>query len=89
MRIYVKDSEAQQLEIGQGYVLKPVEPIGRIASKSVVDGGSVVSATHCGPADGSLLYSIHKIGAVGGRRKRKSMRRKLRSKLRKTLRRRK
>ena len=84
MRIYVKDSEAQQLKIGQSYVLKPVEPIGRIASKSVVDGGNVVSAVHCGPADGSYLYSIHKVTTSGGRRKRKTIRRKtLRTKLKK------
>jgi ankyrin repeat protein len=68
MKTYIKAKEAYKLKVGSAYVLKPEEPIGRIASFSVVYGGNVVSANHCGPADGSILYSVHKIVPSGGKR---------------------
>jgi hypothetical protein len=68
MRIYVKDSEAQHLKSGKEYVLQPVELLGRIASHDMVQGGSAVSSVHCGPADGSKLYSIFEVSQAGGRR---------------------
>ena len=76
MTVYVHDAEFQQTQIGKQYVLRPVEPLGRIASQSVVEGGSVVSANHCGPASaGDVLYSIHEVSAaVGGRRRRRTRR---------------
>ena len=73
-RIYVKDSEARQLKVGNQYILRPTgEPLGRIASYDVVHGGSAVSSNHCGPADGSIIYKIYQVGegAVGGRRGRR------------------
>ncbi len=68
MKTYIKADEAYKLKVGSAYVLKPEEPIGRIASFSVVFGGNVVSANHCGPADGSMLYSVHMIVPSGGKR---------------------
>lgn len=72
-RIYVKDSEAHKLEVGKHYILRPTnEPLGRIASHDVVFGsGMVVSAKHCGPADGSMIYKIYEVNSSpsGGRRK--------------------
>jgi ankyrin repeat protein len=67
-KMYIKRNEARQLQIGSAYVLKPEEPIGRIASFGVVHVGSAVSANHCGPADGSMIYSVHKIVPSGGKR---------------------
>ncbi len=77
IRAYVKDSQAQRMQHGKKYILKPVELVGRIASYSVVSGGSVVSAVHCGPADGSKLYDIIEVTEpVSGGRRRKLTRRK-------------
>lgn len=67
-KTYIKRNEARQLKVGSAYVLKPEEPIGRIASFGVVHGGSAVSANHCGPADESMIYSVHKIVPSGGKR---------------------
>jgi hypothetical protein len=79
-RIYVKEKESNKLKLGSKYILKPMELIGRIASKSVVDGGNVVSALHCGPATSDILYSIHEVATtIGGkRRKTRSKKKKLR-----------
>jgi hypothetical protein len=74
IRTYIKASDARQIKVGSAYVLKPEEPIGRIASHSVVHGGSLVSANHCGPADGSMLYSVHLIVHTGGKRCRRARR---------------
>ena len=79
MRIYVKDSEAQQLKSGKEYVLKPVELLGRIVSHDMVEGGSAISSIHCGPADGSKLYSIFEVSQTGGRRRRRSSRKLLKT----------
>jgi ankyrin repeat protein len=69
MRIYVKDSEAQSLVAGKKYVLKPIEPLGRIVSENFFESGNAVSAVHCGPADGSMLYKIYEVRSEGGRRR--------------------
>lgn len=90
MNVYVHDAEFQKTQIGKMYVLRPVEPLGRIASESVVKGGSVVSANHCGPAStGDVLYSIHEVSAAatGGRRSRRKTYKKSVRKHRKTFRR--
>ena len=82
-RIYVKDVEFQQVEVGKQYILRPTgEPLGRIASRSVVLGGSAVSSNHCGPADGSIIYKLYQVGegAVGGRRRKTRRYRGLRKK---------
>ena len=72
-RIYVKDSEAQKLEVGKQYILRPTnEPLGRIASHDIIFGSRIaVSAVHCGPADGSMIYKIYEVdgNTTGGRRK--------------------
>jgi ankyrin repeat protein len=61
MRIYVKDSQAQSLQPGKKYVLRPIEDLGRIVSYDVLTGGTAVSSVHCGPSDGSKLYDIKEI----------------------------
>ncbi len=72
MRVYVKDSQAQQLEVGKKYVVKPGAALGRIASHSVITTGHVVSGVHCGPADGSKLYELLEVvAATGGGRLRR------------------
>jgi ankyrin repeat protein len=91
-KTYIKRNEAHQLKVGSAYVLKPEEPIGRIASFGVVHGGSAVSANHCGPADESMIYSVHKIVPSGGtrrvvRRRFKRTQRRKQKKQRKSLRR--
>jgi hypothetical protein len=72
-RVYVTNDDAQRIISGESYILKPTGPIGRIASKRVIDGGDVVGALHCGPADpGNIIYSVQKMverPAVGGSRK--------------------
>ena len=76
MRIYVKDSQAQSLVAGKKYVLKPIEPLGRIVSENFFQSGNAVSAVHCGPADGSMLYKIFEVRTEGGRRKTRKRRQK-------------
>jgi ankyrin repeat protein len=69
-RIYVLDDEAQRLKPGKQYVCIPNEKLGRIVSEDFLEGGSAVSATHCQPEDGSMLYTLKEIvGAAGGRRR--------------------
>lgn len=65
-RIYVKDKDIKSVITGKEYILTPIEPIGRLASHSVISGGNVVSALHCGPADGSMLYSIKQMRNTNG-----------------------
>jgi len=75
-RVYVKDSQAQKLQSGKKYILYPGEDVGRIVSQNVLDGGSVVSAVHCGPSDGSKLYTIKEVDETlgGGRRTKRNRR---------------
>ena len=71
IRIYVKNAQAQQLQHGKKYILKPVGELERIVSHDVLTGGTLVGAVHCGPADGSKLYDIQEvIESEGGRRRR-------------------
>lgn len=72
-RIYVKDSEIKKVKIGKEYVLEPIEAIGRLASYNVIMGGDIVSALHCGPADGSMLYSIKEVRSISGGNKLKKI----------------
>jgi len=64
-RIYVHDSMAQQIQRGHTYILKPTKKIiGQIASKDVVDGGSVVGGDHCQERKLDRIYAIEEV-AVG------------------------
>ena len=46
--VYVYDHESKYIKPKRSYILLPTdEPVGRIASRSVVMGGTVVSADHC------------------------------------------
>lgn len=77
MRIYVKDSQAQLMQPGKKYIVRPIEALGRIVEYEVVSKGehaNLVSATHCGPTDGSKLYEIQEVQS-GGRRRRHTYRR--------------
>ncbi len=73
IRIFISENDIIRILPGEKYILRPIGPIGRIVSKSIVDGGSVVSGVHCGPATGDEVYSIHKLVVTttveGGRRK--------------------
>ena len=71
IRIFLLKTDANRIKVGKKYVLTPAEPIGRIASKSVVDGGSVVGALHCGPEQsGDIVYSIKElvVSSEGGKK---------------------
>ncbi len=58
------------MKMGKSYVFQETDAsVGRIASRSVVKGGSVVSAKHCGPAEPGHLYEILEVVKTGGRRK--------------------
>lgn len=91
-RVYVTNDDAQRIISGESYILKPIGPIGRIASKSVIDGGDIVGALHCGPADpGNVIYSVQKMveraaagGSRKGRKSRKTRKQKRSKKNRKT-----
>lgn len=74
--VYVLDAQARQVRVGNKYVLKPSSQVlGRIASKQVVERGNVYSGdVHCGPPYDDRIYTIHKVGGVGGKRKSKSKR---------------
>jgi hypothetical protein len=82
-RVYIADRDAKRIVPGGSYILKPIGPIGRIASKRVVNGGDVVGALHCGPADpGNIIFSVQKMVervATGGSRKRRKTRKQKRS----------
>jgi hypothetical protein len=71
-RIYVMDSMAQLIQHGHTYILKPTEErIGQIASRDVVNGGSVVGGDHCQENKTERIYAIeevavgHPVGNVG------------------------
>jgi hypothetical protein len=66
MRVYVKERQAQMLQKGKRYALRPVRNLGRIASAHVVRGDSVIGRNHCGPPDGSKLYDIQEMRQNGG-----------------------
>jgi hypothetical protein len=66
------DSMAQLIQHGHTYILKPTEEsIGQIASKDVVNGGSVVGGDHCQENKTERIYAIeevavgHSVGNVG------------------------
>ncbi len=64
-RIYVFNEQAKLLKSGMSYVLEPFEPhipIGRLASHSVVGGGSIVGALHCGDDEPGIVFAIRQIG---------------------------
>jgi hypothetical protein len=64
-RIYVMDSMAQLIQHGHTYILKPTEErIGQIASRDVVNGGSVVGGDHCQENKTERIYAIEEV-AVG------------------------
>ena len=68
--IYVDTLNAKMLQVGKSYVLWPTEnTVGRIASKSLLDGGSAVSADHCQTKFSDSIYEIYEVTASGGRRK--------------------
>lgn len=70
MRIYVKDAQAQKLQYGKKYIVRPIGNLGRIVSYDVLMGGELESSNHCGPADGSKLYEIKEITqTTGGKRR--------------------
>jgi hypothetical protein len=68
-RLYIEDTYAGAIEPGT-YVLRPVEPMGRIVSKSILNGENVVGGLKCAD-DGTYLYSISKLSlsVTGGKRK--------------------
>jgi hypothetical protein len=67
-RLYIEDTYAGAIEPGT-YVLRPVEPMGRIVSKSILNGENVVGGLKCAD-DGTYLYSISKLSlsVTGGKR---------------------
>ena len=70
-RVYVFDYQSSKLTTGKMYVCIPKEKVGRIVSEHFLAGGSAVSATHCQPEDGSMLYEIKEISMAGGSRSRR------------------
>lgn len=75
-RVYIYDDISQRLQVGKQYVCIPVEPVGRLVSDDYLTTGNAVSALHCQPDDGSILYTLKEIAPSaehmnGGNRKRK------------------
>jgi hypothetical protein len=67
---FTKRDQAMKMQVGKSYVFQETnESVGRIASRSVVKGGNVVSAKHCGPTEPGNLYEILEVVKTGGRRK--------------------
>jgi len=67
---FTKRDQCQKMQLGKSYVLQETdEPVGRIASRAVVKGASIVSAKHCGPDEPGHLYEILEVVKTGGRRK--------------------
>jgi hypothetical protein len=71
MRIYVKDSQAQQLQPGKRYLLTPIGDVGRIVSFTYLRAVRAISSSHCSPSDGSQLYKIEEIRLTTGGHKRR------------------
>jgi hypothetical protein len=67
---FTKRDQSQKMQLGKSYVFQETDtPVGRVASRSVVKGGSVVSAKHCGPDEPGNMYEILEVVKTGGRRK--------------------
>jgi hypothetical protein len=68
-RLYIEDIYAGAITPGT-YVLRPIEPMGRIVSQSILQGGNVVGGLKCDD-DGTYLYSISKLSfsVTGGKRR--------------------
>ena len=67
---FTKRDQAMKMQLGKSYIFQETEePVGRVASRSVVKGGNVVSAKHCGPDEPGHLYEILEVTKTGGRRK--------------------
>lgn len=57
--VYMYESEARKIKMGKQYVLKPIkETVGRLASRNVVLGGSVVSDAHCQHELSDPMYEV-------------------------------
>jgi len=57
--VYMYESEARKVQMGHQYILKPImETVGRLASRNVVLGGSVVSDAHCQNEIKDPMYEV-------------------------------
>jgi hypothetical protein len=75
-RVYLYDDISQRLQMGKQYVCIPIERVGRLVSEDYLATGNAVSALHCQPDDGSMLYTLKEIIPSaqymnGGNRRRK------------------
>lgn len=72
--IYVYEKQVKQIQKGKSYILKPTSTIlGRIASHSVVMGGTLVGALHCQPTMGNdFVYNISEYNIKNGGYKKKN-----------------
>lgn len=64
--VYVYEKQIQQIKPGKKYVLIPsTVPVGRIASHTVITGGSVVSAQHCqNDYQTDFIYTVRELGDI-------------------------
>ncbi len=59
---FTTNDECQKMQLGKSYLLQETDkPVGRIVSYRVLNGGNVVSAKHCGPAEPGNIYDIYEI----------------------------
>ena len=67
---FTKRDQAMKMQVSKSYVFQETDaPVGRVASRSVVKGGNVVSAKHCGTDEPGNLYEILEVVKTGGRRR--------------------